>query len=104
MGEVYRALDPALERELVLKILSNEAVYRAELLERFIREAQAASALNRPDLVPSTRSVKLKADTPSPWSSSADTHSPLVPLHGVATLWSMLSVQLPGCRIWLHSP
>ncbi|HEY8165677.1 MAG TPA: serine/threonine-protein kinase, partial [Gemmatimonadaceae bacterium] len=51
MGEVYRAMDPALERELVLKVLSNEAVYRTELLERFIREARAASALNHPNIV-----------------------------------------------------
>jgi hypothetical protein len=44
----------ALGRELVLKVLSNEADFRAELLERFIREARAESALNHPTSSPST--------------------------------------------------
>ena len=51
MGEVYRAVDPLLERELVLKILPQRAKFQAEALERFVREARAASALNHPNIV-----------------------------------------------------
>ena len=51
MGEVYRARDPLLERELVLKVLPRRTQFHAEALERFIREARAASALNHPNIV-----------------------------------------------------
>ncbi len=51
MGEVYRALDPLLDRELVLKILPQRAKLQPEALERFVREARAASALNHPNIV-----------------------------------------------------
>src|SRR5688500_3182019 len=51
MGEVYRARDPLLERELVLKVLPQKAKFQAEALERFVREARAASALNHPNIV-----------------------------------------------------
>jgi serine/threonine protein kinase len=51
MGEVYRARDPLLERELVLKVLPQRARFNNEALERFVREARAASALNHPNIV-----------------------------------------------------
>ena len=51
MGEVYRARDPLLERELVLKVLPQRAKFHADALERFVREARAASALNHPNIV-----------------------------------------------------
>src|SRR5678809_1235154 len=51
MGEVYRARDPLLERELVLKVLPQRARFNADALERFVREARAASALNHPNIV-----------------------------------------------------
>ncbi len=51
MGEVYRARDPLLERELVLKVLPQRTQFHTEALERFVREARAASALNHPNIV-----------------------------------------------------
>src|SRR5215213_3170401 len=51
MGEVYRARDPLLERELVLKVLPQRAQFNADALERFVREARAASALNHPNII-----------------------------------------------------
>ena len=51
MGEVYRARDPLLERELVLKVLPQRTQFQADALERFVREARAASALNHPNIV-----------------------------------------------------
>jgi Tol biopolymer transport system component len=51
MGEVYRARDPELSRDIALKFLSASAVGSAGNLDRFIREARAASALNHPGIV-----------------------------------------------------
>ncbi|HVT45409.1 MAG TPA: protein kinase [Thermoanaerobaculia bacterium] len=51
MGDVYRARDRRLDRDLAIKVLSKEAVTRADALPRFEREAKAASALNHPHIL-----------------------------------------------------
>jgi predicted ATPase len=51
MGEVYRARDLRLGRELAIKILSSKLSPTQESLERFEREASTASTLNHPNIV-----------------------------------------------------
>jgi serine/threonine protein kinase/tetratricopeptide (TPR) repeat protein len=51
MGEVYRARDTRLGREIAVKVLRSDAAGKAERLRLFQREAVAASALNHPNIV-----------------------------------------------------
>jgi serine/threonine protein kinase len=50
MGEVYRARDTRLDRLVALKIISDALVSSPAALDRFQREARAASALNHPNI------------------------------------------------------
>ena len=51
MGEVYRARDIALGRDVALKILRPDGVHDADRLRRFRQEAQAAAALSHPNIM-----------------------------------------------------
>jgi len=51
MGEVYRARDTRLGREVAIKTITIHGPSRAEALARFEQEARSASALTHPNIV-----------------------------------------------------
>src|SRR5215813_9757710 len=51
MGEIYKAQDTRLNRFVAIKVLSTASAGEPERRRRFIQEAQAASALNHPNII-----------------------------------------------------
>lgn len=51
MGEVYKAVQLSLGRQVALKILSPELISDRTFVERFLREVRAAGKLNHPNVV-----------------------------------------------------
>jgi serine/threonine protein kinase len=51
MGEVYRARDTRLRREVALKLLPDAAAHDADSLHRFDRETRAVATLNHPNIL-----------------------------------------------------
>src|SRR3984885_16172063 len=51
MGEVYRAKDTRLDREVAIKTLSLDRISQPDAILRFEKEARAACALNHPNIV-----------------------------------------------------
>ena len=51
MGEVYRARDSRLGRDVAIKVLPSSSSADADRLQRFEQEARAAAALNHPNIL-----------------------------------------------------
>jgi hypothetical protein len=63
MGEVYRATDTRLDREVAIKVMPLEFAASPERLSRFEREAKSVAALNHPNIV-TLYSVEEEGDQP----------------------------------------
>jgi eukaryotic-like serine/threonine-protein kinase len=51
MGEVFRARDPKLDRDVAIKVLPSHLAADRDALERFEREAKAVAALSHPNIL-----------------------------------------------------
>ena len=63
MGEVYRARDSRLGRDVALKVLRGATIRDADSRRRFAHEANAAGALNHPNIV-AVFDVNLEVENP----------------------------------------
>jgi eukaryotic-like serine/threonine-protein kinase len=75
MGEVFRARDPRLGRDVAVKVLSAGMTHDPDHLARFQREARAVAALNHPNIVTIFSVRNPAASISLPWSWSRGSHS-----------------------------
>ena len=69
MGEVYRARDAKLNRDVAIKVLPELFARDPERLTRFTREAQTLASLNHPNVaqVYAVQDLRLKAEATRSW-------------------------------------
>ena len=70
MGEVYRARDTRLDRDVALKILPEAVAHDPDRTARFAREARTLAALNHPHIAQLHGLKKSARSAPWSWSSS----------------------------------
>src|SRR5437773_3774596 len=75
MGEVYRARDTKLGRDVALKVLPDAFAHDAERMARFEREAQVLASLNHTNIVAIYVSKNQTACALWSWSWSMDRRS-----------------------------
>src|SRR5512138_238374 len=63
MGEVYRARDPRVGREVAVKVIASDGALDPVRVRRFADEARAAGSLNHPNVL-SVFDVGLEGDSP----------------------------------------
>ena len=63
MGEVYRARDPRLRRDVAIKVLPIAFSADVDRLQRFEQEARAAAALNHPNIL-AVHDIGTEGDAP----------------------------------------
>ena len=85
MGEVYRARDPKLDRDVAIKVLPAAVSQDAERLTRFEREAKSLAALNHPNIA----QIYAVEDAPAGAAIIMEL-VPGVPLHGPLPLETAL--------------
>ena len=96
MGEVYRARDTKLKREVALKILPDHFAQDADRLTRFQREAEVLAALNHPNIA----AIHGLEDVPPGSAGQAATRALVLELVEGQTLADRLASS-PGHRLQL---
>ena len=89
MGEVYLAYDERLERKVALKLLPLRYSHTPQWVQRFEREAKAASALNHPNIL-----------TIFEIGSLGDTHFIASEYVSGQILRSLINAEMTLCKNW----